>query len=157
RHPNIVQIYEVGTVGNTPYFSLELLEGGTLAARLAVAPMPTRQAAELVLRLAPGVAAVHQVGIVHRGLKPADVLLDGDGTPKTPDLGLAKRLEVEKGPTVSGQIMGTPSYMAPEQAQGLVHKVGPAADIYALGAILYEIITGRPPFKGTSMMETLHQ
>jgi tetratricopeptide (TPR) repeat protein len=157
RHPNIVQIYEVGAVGNIPYFSLELLEGGTLDARLAVAPMPTRQAAELALRLARGVAAVHQVGIVHRDLKPANVLFDVDGTPKLSDFGLAKRVEVEQGPTVSGQVMGTPSYMAPEQAEGLIHKIGPAADIYALGAILYEMITGRPPFKGTSMMETLHQ
>jgi tetratricopeptide (TPR) repeat protein len=157
RHPNIVQIYEVGTVGGAPYFSLEMLEGGTLAERLDNAPMPTRQAAELALRLARGVAAVHQVGIVHRDLKPANVLFDVDGTPKISDFGLAKRLEVEEGPTISGQVMGTPSYMAPEQAQGLTHQVGPAADIYALGAILYEMLTGRPPFKGTSMMETLHQ
>jgi lipoprotein NlpI len=157
RHPNIVQIYEVGAVGNMPYFSLEMLEGGTLAERLDEAAMPTRQAAELVLRLARGVAAVHQVGIIHRDLKPANVLFDADGTPKISDFGLAKRLEVEEGPTVSGQIMGTPSYMAPEQAQGLIHQIGPAADIYALGAILYEMLTGRPPFKGTSMMETLHQ
>jgi tetratricopeptide (TPR) repeat protein len=157
RHPNIVQIYEVGTVGGLPYFSLEMLEGGTLAARLEDAPMPTRPAAELAMRLARGVAAVHQVGIVHRDLKPANVLFDVDGTPKISDFGLAKQLEVEEGPTVSGQVMGTPSYMAPEQAQGLTHQVGPAADIYALGAILYEVLTGRPPFKGTSMMETLHQ
>jgi serine/threonine protein kinase/predicted Zn-dependent protease len=157
RHPNVVQIYEVGSVGVMPYFSLEMLEGGTLAERLAEGPMKVRQAAELSLRLARGVDAVHRVGIIHRDLKPANVLFDTDDTPKISDFGLAKRLEVEEGPTVSGQIMGTPSYMAPEQAQGLTHQIGPATDIYALGSILYEMLTGRPPFKGPTMMETLFQ
>jgi tetratricopeptide (TPR) repeat protein len=157
RHPNVVQIYEVGEVGGLPYFMLEMLEGGTLAARLAGAPMPAREAAELAATLARAVDAVHRVGFIHRDLKPANVLFDSDGTPKISDFGLARRLDVTDAYTVSGQVMGTPSYMAPEQAQGLSHEIGPPADIYALGAVLYEILTGRPPFKGPTMVETLRQ
>jgi tetratricopeptide (TPR) repeat protein len=157
RHPNVVQIYEVGEVGGVPYFSLELLEGGTLAERLAGAPMSPRPAAELAVTLARALAAVHRVGIVHRDLKPSNVLFDAAGTPKVTDFGLAKRLEVEEGQTLSGQVMGTPSYMAREQALGQTSQIGPPADIYALGAILYETLTGRPPFRGPSPMETLGQ
>ena len=157
RHPNVVQIYEVGQVGGLPYFSLEMLEGGTLAERLTGAPMTARPAALLTATLARAVDAVHQVGFIHRDLKPANVLFELDGTPKISDFGLARRLEVADGQTVSGQVMGTPSYMAPEQAQGHVHQIGAPADIYALGAVLYEILTGRPPFKGPNMMETLRQ
>jgi hypothetical protein len=157
RHPHVVQIYEVGESGGVPYFSLELLEGGTLAERLAGAPMSPQPAAELAVTLARTMAAVHRVGIVHRDLKPSNVLFDAAGTPKVTDFGLAKRLEVEEGQTLSGQVMGTPSYMAREQALGQTSQIGPPADIYALGAILYEMLTGRPPFRGPSSMETLGQ
>ena len=112
-------------------------------------------AAELMATLARAIHAAHQARIVHRDLKPANVLLAGDGTPKITDFGLAKRLESEDHQTQSGDVMGTPSYMAPEQAMGRTKDVGPAADIYALGAILYEMLTGRPPFKGETAMETV--
>ena len=157
RHPNIIQIYDLGEAHGCPFVTLELLEGGSLADRLRGTTQPSRAAAELVATLALAMHAAHRAGIVHRDLKPSNVLFDHDGTPKITDFGLAKRLEVEDGHTQTGQIMGTPSYMAPEQAQGDVRQIGPPADIYALGALLYEMLTGRPPFKGSSVMETLHQ
>jgi serine/threonine protein kinase len=119
--------------------------------------MLAQQAATLTATLGRTIAAVHRVGIIHRDLKPSNVLFDVDGTAKVTDFGLAKRLKVEEGHTVSGQVMGTPSYMAPEQAEGLTHQIGPPADIYALGAILYEMLTGRPPFKGPTILETIRQ
>jgi tetratricopeptide (TPR) repeat protein len=155
RHPNIVQIYEIGTAGRVPYVVLELLEGGTLKERLAGTPQPVRDVAELLSPLARAVHAAHVAGILHRDLKPSNVLFDRDGTPKIADFGLAKRLEVEQGETLTGQVIGTPSYMAPEQAKGWDRDIGPTADIYSLGAILYEMLTGRPPLKGTTQEETL--
>jgi tetratricopeptide (TPR) repeat protein len=157
HHANILQIYDFGEVAGLPFVALELLEGGRLADRLAGTPQPARQAAELMVTLARAIHAAHQAGIVHRDLKPSNVLFDRDGTPKIVDFGLAKRLEQEDGQTLSGQIVGTPSYMAPEQAQGRIKEVGPAADVYALGAILYELLTGRPPFKATTSMQTVMQ
>src|SRR5262249_44576331 len=147
RHPNIVQIYAVGESAGQPYFSLEYLEGGSLAAKLNGQPQPPRQAAELVETLARAIAAAHQLGLVHRDLKPANVLLATDGTPKITDFGLVKHLADDVMQTQGGAIVGTPSYMAPEQASGQSKSIGPAADIYALGAILYDLLTGRPPFK----------
>jgi WD40 repeat protein len=155
QHPNIVQIYETGEADGHPFFSLEFCPGGSLAARLAGTPLPPAEAARLVEVLARAVQAAHERGIVHRDLKPANVLLLDDGTPKLTDFGLAKQLGSGAGQTASGAIVGTPSYMAPEQAGGKSKEVGPAADVYALGAILYECLTGRPPFKAETGAETL--
>ena len=157
RHPNILQIYDIGEVDGLPFVSLELLEGGDLDDRLAGTPQPGRSGAELMATLARAVDAAHQAGIVHRDLKPTNILFTADGIPKITDFGLAKRLESDSRQTETGQIMGTPSYMAPEQASGNTKDVGPAADIYALGAILYEMLTGRPPFKGETPFDTVRQ
>jgi serine/threonine protein kinase/Flp pilus assembly protein TadD len=157
RHPNILQIYDIGEVDGSPFVSLELLEGGDLADRLAGTPQPGLAAAELLATLARAVHAAHEDGIIHRDLKPANVLFTAEGVPKITDFGLAKRLGADSGHTQTGQVMGSPSYLAPEQAQGHTRDVGPAADVYALGAILYEMLTGRPPFRGESTMETICQ
>ncbi len=153
-HPNIVPIYEVGEQEGCDFFSMEFMPGGGLDAKLAGAPQAGGEAAELVAQLAGAVQSAHRRGVVHRDLKPSNVLLAADGTPKIADFGLAKRLEGESGQTRTGEILGTPCYMAPEQALG---KVGPACDIYSLGAILYELLTGRPPHQGVTPMDTLQQ
>jgi WD40 repeat protein len=176
QHPNIVQIYEIGEAEGRPFFALEYVEGGSLNKKLNGTPLPAREAACLVESLARAMHAAHERGIVHRDLKPANILLAGGGNeppdegspgnahallagyiPKISDFGLAKQLDAEKGQTQSGAIVGTPSYMAPEQAQGRTRDIGPASDVYALGAILYELLTGRPPFRGASVAETLEQ
>jgi WD40 repeat protein len=156
QHPHIVQIHEVGEHNGLPYFSLEFCEGGSLESKLGGAPRPPGEAARLVETLARAMDAAHRAGIVHRDLKPANVLLAGDGTPKITDFGLAKKLD-QTDQTASGAIMGTPSYMAPEQASGKSKEVGPPADVYALGAILYEVLTGRPPFKAATAFDTIAQ
>src|SRR5262249_19072581 len=145
QHPHIVQIFEVGNHQGLPFFSLEFCPGGSLDKKLAGTPMPPGEAAALVEKLARGVQAAHEAQVIHRDLKPANVPLDKDGTAKVSDFGRAKKLD-EQGGTGTGPILGTPSYMAPEQARGKSKELGPAADIYALGAILYECVTGRPPF-----------
>jgi WD40 repeat protein/tRNA A-37 threonylcarbamoyl transferase component Bud32 len=155
QHPNVVQIHEVGESDGTPYFSLEFCEGGSLADKLDGTPWPPQPAALLVETLARAVQAAHGRGIVHRDLKPANVLLTADGQPKITDFGLAKRLDQGSGQTRTGAVLGTPSYMAPEQAGGRGKEVGPPADIYALGAILYELLSGRPPFKAATPLDTI--
>jgi tetratricopeptide (TPR) repeat protein/tRNA A-37 threonylcarbamoyl transferase component Bud32 len=157
QHPHIVQIYEVGEHGGLPFFSLEFVDGGCLADRIGGKPQPVDETAHQVELLARAMAYAHEQGIVHRDLKPANVLLTKDGQPKITDFGLAKRLESDSSQTKSGTLMGTPSYMAPEQARGEVREVGPLADVYALGVILYEMLTGRTPFIGASILDTLQQ
>ncbi len=157
QHANIVQVHDVGDHDGRPYFTMEFIEGGSLAQQLTGTPQPADQAAALVATLAEAVQVAHQGGIVHRDLKPANILLTADGTPKVSDFGLARRLEDDSGLTQSGAPLGTPSYMAPEQAQGQRDAVGPAADVYALGAILYELLTGRPPFRAETAAATLQQ
>jgi WD40 repeat protein/serine/threonine protein kinase len=203
QHPNIVQIYEVGEVGGCPFCSLEFVDGGTLAQKLAGTPLPLRDAARIAEVLAGAIHAAHLHGIIHRDLKPANILLGrqpgivgrnskethrrrDDPTqtgkqevahapdasqetitdvalrmhevlPKVTDFGLAKQLDNPGGQTMTGTIMGTPSYMAPEQAEGKTRRIGPAADVYSLGAILYEMLTGRPPFRAPTPVETIVQ
>ncbi len=157
RHANIVQVYDVGDADGRSWFTMELVEGGNLAEKIRGVPQAGHQAAALVATLADAIHAAHQSGIVHRDLKPANILLTSDGTPKVTDFGLARRLEGDRGLTLSGLPMGTPSYMAPEQARGEKRAIGPATDIYALGAILYELLTGRPPFRAESATATLQQ
>ena len=158
HHPHIVQIYDVGERDGLPFFSLEYLDGGCLADQIKREPQPPKRAAGVSALLARGVQYAHAHGIVHRDLKPANILFDADGVPKITDFGLAKKLEEgADSHTVSGTVVGTPSYMAPEQARGDTRQIGPAADVYSLGAILYELLTGRPPHQGTTLLETLEQ
>jgi serine/threonine-protein kinase len=155
QHPNIVGIHAIGEHEGQPYLSLEYVDGDSLARRLADGPMAPRAAAELIETLARAIDAAHRAGVVHRDLKPANVLMTADGVPKVGDFGLAKLMDSESARTWSGQVLGTPSYMAPEQAEGHSGRAGPPADVYALGAILYQALTGRPPFLGDSALETL--
>jgi WD40 repeat protein/tetratricopeptide (TPR) repeat protein/tRNA A-37 threonylcarbamoyl transferase component Bud32 len=177
QHPFIVQIYEIGEHDGCPFFSLEFVDGGTLSQKLIGAPQPPRLAAQLVRLLALAIHSAHQKGIIHRDLKPSNILLatptahisDVDslqaetqaafrlyGIPKITDFGLAKHLDVQS-QTRTGAILGTPSYMAPEQAEGRAHAIGPATDVYGLGTILYEMLTGRPPFESDTSLSTIRQ
>jgi serine/threonine-protein kinase len=155
QHANFVQIFEIGEVNGRPFFSMEFVSGGSLADLLARQPLPVRRTAELLETLARAVHAAHERGIVHRDLKPANVMLTADGVPKIADFGLAKRLDDDSDHTHTGEILGTPSYMAPEQAEGKKDQIGAATDVYALGAILYELLAGAPPFQGISPLDSL--
>jgi eukaryotic-like serine/threonine-protein kinase len=157
EHPSIVQIRHIGEADGLPFLELEYLAGGSLDQQLDGTPWPTTRAANLAEQVALGIAEAHRQGIVHRDLKPSNVLLTTDGTPKVGDFGLAKMLDSHSALTRRESVMGSPSYMAPEQAQGRAKEAGPAVDVYAVGAILYELLTGRPPFRGTTPLETLEQ
>jgi WD40 repeat protein len=156
-HPHIVPIYEVGQHDGQHYFSMKLLTGGSLNSRMAGLSGRLREAAGLMATIARAVHFAHRSGILHRDLKPANILLDEDGTPHVTDFGLAKRIEGDAGMTHSGAVMGTPSYMSPEQAAGRTKNLTTAADIYSLGAILYEILAKRPPFSGESVLDLLRK
>jgi serine/threonine protein kinase len=160
QHPNIVQVHGIGEYEGSPYLVLEFVDGGSLAEKLRTERPEPRAAAATVAKLARAVHHAHERGVLHRDLKPSNVLLTSDGEPKIADFGLAKLHHMgneDAALTRSGMILGTPSYMAPEQASGNVRSIGPPADVYGLGAILYESLTGRPPFKGSGAVQTLHQ
>jgi tRNA A-37 threonylcarbamoyl transferase component Bud32 len=165
QHPNVVQIHEILEHECVTYLALELVEGGSLGARLMGRPQPPRAAAELLETIARAVQHAHNHGIIHRDLKPANILLapshhpeatpGGYGVPKVADFGVAKRLTAESGATQTGDIIGTPAYMAPEQAGAVAGEIGPATDVYSLGVLLYEMLTGHVPLQGTNTLETL--
>lgn len=155
QHPNVVQIYDVGELDGGLYLALEYVEGGNLSEQLKGVPIDDHQAATLIETLARGIHIAHEQQIIHRDLKPANVLITKENVPKITDFGLAKIIQDDTGQTRTGAYMGTPSYSSPEQAEGLIHELGPRTDVYALGAVLYELLTGRPPFKGTNVLATL--
>lgn len=157
RHPNIVQVHDVGVFEHRPYFTMEHLEGGSLASRTAGTPQPAREAASLTELLARAMHEAHRAGVVHRDLKPGNILFTGAGSPKIVDFGLARRIDIDPAVSFIDRLAGTPSYMAPEQAQGKASRCAPPVDIYALGAILYELLSGRPPFRASTAIETHRQ
>ena len=154
-HPGIVSIFEVGEFDGHPFYSMQLVEGTTLAKRLLQGPLPAREAAALLAKVADAVQVAHTRGVLHRDLKPSNILIDAGGEPHVSDFGLAKRLEADESVTHTGAILGTPCYMSPEQAAGSRGDVGPTSDVWSLGAILYQMLIGRPPFQASSPMDTL--
>ncbi|MBX6315701.1 MAG: serine/threonine protein kinase, partial [Isosphaeraceae bacterium] len=154
-HPHIVPVFNVAEHAGEPYFLMKFVAGTTLARRLAEGPLPPIEAARLLAPVARAIQHAHEHGVLHRDLKPSNILIDPDGHPYVGDFGLAKRIDADASLTQTGAILGTPSYMAPEQAAGSRGPVGPAADVYALGAILYQMLTGRPPFQAASPIDTI--
>jgi serine/threonine-protein kinase len=158
HHRHIVQVYEFGEHAGELFFSMAFVDGQSLAARIAAAgPMPPRSAAQLLKPVVEAVAYAHENGVIHRDLKPANILLDQNGEPLISDFGLAKRIDDDSDLTATGAVLGTPSYMAPEQAAGRIEDVGPLSDVYSLGAVLYCMLIGRPPFHAANVIETLKQ
>lgn len=156
-HRSIVPVFEVGECDGCHFLAMGFVEGETLAERLRRGPLTGREAAPLLKRIAEAIAFAHDAGIVHRDLKPSNIMLDAGGEPRVTDFGLAKQLGSDGQLTATGQIVGTPSYMAPEQATGRTKDVGPAVDVYALGGVLYCMLTGRPPFQAATLTDTLIQ
>jgi tRNA A-37 threonylcarbamoyl transferase component Bud32 len=157
RHPHILQIYEAGQLLGQHYFAMQYVDGPDLAQLLKKGPLSAEESAQYALAVARAVAYLHEHGIVHRDLKPSNILLDDQRCPYVTDFGLVKMLETGGNATSTGMIVGTPSYMAPEQAAGRNREVGPLSDVYSLGAILYEMLTGRPPFSEPTPFDTLVQ
>jgi serine/threonine protein kinase len=155
RHPNIVSLHAVGEIDGRHFYSMDFIDGASLSQRLAAGPLCGRLAARYLATVARAIHHAHRQGILHRDLKPSNILLDADDQPHVTDFGLAKKLGADSGQTRTGQVMGTPSYMSPEQANGRIHELGPPCDVYGLGAILYELLTGRPPFCSDTPLDTL--
>jgi eukaryotic-like serine/threonine-protein kinase len=156
-HQFIVPVFQVGYHGGKHFYAMGFVDGKSLAQRVAAGPLPQAEAVVLVWQISEAIAYAHSRGVIHRDLKPGNVLIDSHGQPKVADFGLAKVVATESALTLTGEILGTPSFMAPEQAGGRTHEIGQPADIYALGAILYCLLTGRPPFQGPSTLDTLSQ
>ena len=156
-HPGIVPVYEVGEHDGHHFFTMGFVDGGSLSSRLMEGPLAPREAAFLVQQIATAVQYAHEHGVIHRDLKPANILLDRTGQPRISDFGLAKNTHHDSGLTASGQVMGTPGYMPPEQASGNANQVQEVADVYSVGAILYALLTGRPPFQADTVIDTLMQ
>lgn len=156
-HPGIVPVFEFDEHDGQPYFSMGFVDGESLLDAISRQPLSPSDAASLLVQVAEAIHYAHTRGIIHRDLKPGNILLDGDGQPRVADFGIARRQEVDSRLTATGEILGTPSYMPPEQATGVVKNIGPESDVYSLGAVLYHMLTGRPPFLGESMIETITQ
>ena len=156
-HPNIVPVFEIGEHDGRHFYAMAYVDGESLAERIRRAPISSRETADLIAPVTDAIAYAHDNGIVHRDLKPANILLERGGAAKVTDFGIAKRMDDEAGLTATGQVLGTPNYMPPEQASGDIAQVGPAADVYSLGAVLYHMLTGRPPFQSASIADILTQ
>ncbi|MCZ7640552.1 MAG: serine/threonine protein kinase [Verrucomicrobia bacterium] len=157
QHPHIVAIHEVGVCQGRHFIAMDFVPGQPLSALIRAKPLPSRQAARYAKTIAEAIDHAHAHGILHRDLKPSNILIDAEDQPRVMDFGLARRLEEDSELTATGQVLGSPSYMPPEQAAGRHTTLSRRTDVYALGAILYHLLTGRPPFAGTSVAETVHQ